>query len=136
MSMERLLPNPDPISAPYWEAAHQGILRVPRCEDCGHMHMYPRSICPFCGSARLSWTNASGLGELHSFTVVHRAPSPAFADKVPYAVAIVALDEGPLLMSNIVGTAPSELKIGQKLRVKFEQVSAEISLPVFEVAAA
>lgn len=133
MSIDRPLPVPDASTAPYWEGARAGVLRVPRCRDCGRSHMYPRSACPFCGSGELGWTDCSGRGELHSFTVVHRAPSPAFADKVPYAVAIVALDEGPLLMSNVTGSPPADLRIGQRLQVKFEPVSDGISLPVFEV---
>ena len=132
---ERPLPIPDPATAPYWAAARAHRLSLPRCDDCGERHFYPRPLCPHCGSQRLGWADVSGDGTVFSFTIVQRAPSPAFADKVPYAVAIVALDEGPHLMSNIIGCAPDQVRIGMRVRVNFLDFNEEISLPVFEAVA-
>lgn len=131
---ERPLPTPDAATAPYWTAAREQRLVIPRCLDCGRHHFYPRSLCPHCASPRIAWTECSGRGSVYSFTVVHRAPSPAFAAEVPYAVAIVELAEGPHLMSSIVGCEPDAVRIGMKVRVGFRRISDDITLPVFEPA--
>ncbi|MBI1966095.1 MAG: Zn-ribbon domain-containing OB-fold protein [Betaproteobacteria bacterium] len=123
---------PDPLTAPYWAAARERRLALPYCTDCGRHHFYPRSICPHCSSARIEWVAASGRGEVYSFTVVHRAPSPAFAAAVPYVVAIVALEEGPHLMTNIIGCAPDAVRIGMRVRVTFRATGGDVTLPVFE----
>ncbi|HEV7801491.1 MAG TPA: OB-fold domain-containing protein, partial [Burkholderiales bacterium] len=97
--MERPIPVPDAATAPYWSAANEGRLVLPRCTACSRWHFYPRALCPYCSSDKLEWQSASGRGEVYSYTVVHRAPSPAFAAEVPYVVAIVELEEGPHLMT-------------------------------------
>ena len=79
---QRPIPVPDPSTAPYWQGARAGRLLLPRCLDCGQAHFYPKSICPFCRSARLDWLEAAGTGTVYSFTLVNRAPSPAFAGAV------------------------------------------------------
>jgi uncharacterized OB-fold protein len=104
---------------------------LPRCEACGKFHFYPRPVCPHCASARIAWAEASGCGEVYSHSTVHRAPSPAFKDDVPYVVAIVKTDEGPHLLSRIVGVVPEKVKIGMRIRVKMH-VKGESALPVFE----
>ena len=131
---ERPLPVPDAATAAYWDAAREHRLVMPRCTDCGAFHFYPRTLCPNCGSARLEWTACSGQAEVYSFTVVHRAPSPAFAADVPYVVATVKLAEGPHLMTRIRGCRPDAVRIGMAVRVAFEEASAGITLPVFEPA--
>lgn len=131
-AVERPVPTPDAATAPYWSAAQDHRLALPRCLDCNCHHFYPRTLCPHCGSARLEWADCSGRGEVYSFTVVHRAPSPAFAADVPYVVAVVKLDEGPHLMTNIVGCAPADVRIGAKVRAAYRQVSDAVTLPVFE----
>jgi uncharacterized OB-fold protein len=128
------LPAPDPATTEYWEAAKRGELRLPKCSDCGKLHFYPKTLCPHCGSTRLEWARASGNGEVYSFTVVHRAPSPAFEGDVPYVVAVIALEEGPHMMSSVVGVAPDQVRVGQKVRVKFRPTEgSDVMLPVFEV---
>jgi uncharacterized OB-fold protein len=104
---------------------------LPRCEACGKFHFYPRPVCPNCASARIAWAQASGRGEVYSHSTVHRAPSPAFKDDVPYVIAIVKTDEGPHLLSRVVGIAPESVKIGMRIRVKMH-VKGESALPVFE----
>lgn len=129
---ERPLPTPDALTAPYWSAAQEHRLALPRCLDCNRHHFYPRTLCPHCSSARLEWSDCSGRGEVYSFTVVHRAPSPAFAGEVPYVVAVVKLEEGPHLMSNIVGCAPDAVRVGSKVRVVFRRLTDSVTLPMFE----
>lgn len=107
----------------------ENVLRLPRCRDCAAFHFYPRSRCPHCGSADLDWQPVSGAGTVYSYTVVQRAPAPAFADEVPYVVAIVALAEGPHLMSRIVGVPPDAVRIGMAVRARYDHPRKN---PVFE----
>jgi uncharacterized OB-fold protein len=113
----------------YWERVSPLGFALPQCAACGKFHFYPKPACPFCGSEQVSPRRASGLGLLYSYSVVHRAPSPAFANDVPYVVAIVATDEGPHLMTRIVDVDPSALAIG--LRVQVREGRAGLP-PVFE----
>ena len=91
---------------------------LPRCAECGKFHFYPKDLCPHCGSKALAWTEASGRGEVYSFSVVHRAPSPAFKDQVPYVLAIIATEEGPHLLSRVVGVAPDRVAVGLRVKAK------------------
>jgi len=127
----RPLPSPNPLTEPYWQAAHQRELKLPRCESCAKFHFYPRSTCPYCGSTELAWQAVSGNGAVYSYTVVHRAPSKGFAEQVPYVVAVVALDEGPHLMTRLIQVEPEVVRIGMRVQVEFEKQDDEITLPVF-----
>jgi uncharacterized protein len=129
--MVRPLPVPDPRTAPYWSAAREERLFIPRCASCGRFQFYPRPLCTNCHSRDLDWTVCSGEGTVHSFTVVHRAPSPEFADAVPYVVANIRLAEGAHLMSTLVNCPPQEARIGMPVTVKYLHIE-EASLPVFE----
>jgi uncharacterized OB-fold protein len=131
VSDDRPLPSADPGTAPYWEGAGQHKLLLPRCAACGEVHFYPRSLCPHCGSDELHWIEACGRGRVYSFTVVHRPPSPAFKARVPYVVAVVALEEGPHLMTNIGGCAPDRVHIDMPVQVAWEDVAPEHTLPYF-----
>ena len=125
-------PTIDPDSAPYWEALHANRLILKICGACGKAHFYPRELCPYCHSDDLSWTEASGRGVIYSFTVCRRSAGPAFADEVPYVVALVDLAEGPRMMSRILGD-PAAVAIGQNVEVHFERQSEDLVLPFFEV---
>lgn len=130
--MNRPIPHPDPLTAPYWQGALEGKFMLPHCASCGRHHFYPRSACPHCGGTGIAWSSASGRGTVYSYSVVHRAPSAAFKDDVPYVVAIVATEEGPHLLSRVVGVAPEAVRIGMRLRVRIDKLSEEAALPVFE----
>jgi uncharacterized protein len=93
----RTIPPPpvNPETKPFWDAAAQGRLLIKRCTACDEPHWYPRAICPFCGSERTEWMEASGQGTIYSYSVFRRAP-------IPYAIAYVTLAEGPTMMTNIV----------------------------------
>ena len=127
------MPHPGPVSEPFWAACRRHELVVQRCAACGHLAFYPRSTCPACGSAELAWQSVSGRGSLHTFTVARRATHPKLAERVPYVIAVVELDEGPRLTSTVVDADPAALRIGQRLVVGFED-HEEISLPVFRCA--
>lgn len=131
MSDERPLPIPDPSTAAYWEAARAHRLTLPRCKMCEKIHFYPRTLCPHCGSDAIEWVLCTGRGRIYSFTIVHRPPSPAFKAQVPYVVAIIGLDEGPHLMSNVRACPPENVKIGMDVKVAWDDVDATTTLPYF-----
>ncbi|MSO38472.1 MAG: hypothetical protein EXQ69_09545 [Acidimicrobiia bacterium] len=102
-----------------------------RCAQCARLRFYPRALCPYCYSHEASWQPVAGKGFVYAATVVHRPPSPAFAADVPYVVAIIELDEGPRMMSNVVGCTPESVVVGMLVEVVFDVVSPEITLPRF-----
>ena len=128
----RPAPRPDPESAPYWAATVEGRLVVQRCPSCGHHQLYGRAHCLSCRGP-VEWVDASGQGTIYSFTVIRQNMSRSFRHLVPYVVALVDLDEGPRLMTNIVGCDPSDVRIGATVRVRFEPVSDEAAIPLFEL---
>jgi len=117
------------LHAPYWQRVRALGFAMPRCGTCGRFHFHPRPACPHCGSEDVAPAQASGLGSVYSYSVVHRAPSAAFADQVPYVVALIATDEGPHLMSRVTGIAPDAVAIGLRVRVVR---NAEGAPPIFE----
>lgn len=131
VSTTREPPSYSELAAPYWDAAARGQLVVQRCDDCETAIFPPRPLCPKCWSTSVSWTDASGLARVESYSVVHRAPNETFAPEVPYVVALVLLDEGPRMMTNIVGCAPDEVEIDMRVRVVFTQYDGFV-LPQFE----
>jgi uncharacterized protein len=124
-------PIPTPETQPYWDGAAAGELRIQRCLDCGKPYFYPRPICPSCGSGDVEWFAASGRATLYSYVISHR-PAPGFEADAPYAIAVVQLSEGPRMMTNLVGVAPTPeaLELDMPLRVTFEQ-RGDVSLPMF-----
>jgi len=125
----RSIPAPpvSPETRPFWDAAAAGRLLLKRCEACREPHYYPRAICPFCGSDRTTWLEASGGGAIYSYSVFRRAP-------VPYAIAYVTLDEGPTMMTNIVDADLDALRIGQRVRVRFTPTDGGPPVPTFAPA--
>jgi hypothetical protein len=129
----RPAPRPDPESAPYWSATLDSRLVVQRCTSCGHHQLYARAHCLQCRGA-VEWVDASGRGTIYSYTVIRQNFSRAFRDLLPYVVALVDLDEGPRVMTNIVNCDPADVRIGAAVQVRFEPVSDEAALPFFELA--
>ncbi len=130
------LPIPQPESDRFWEGARAGELWLRRCLDCRKSHHYPRDLCPECFSRNVEWFKASGHGRLFTFAIVHRAPHPAFEGDVPYVAAIVELDEGPKMATNVVGAGadPAALQIGMRLRAVYEKANDQVSLVKFTPA--
>jgi uncharacterized protein len=111
-------PERTPETAPFWDATAAGRLVLARCDVCGTVIWYPKTFCADCGGLSVSWRESSGLGTVYSFSVVHRAPG-AFGEAVPFVVAYVELQEGPRVLTNVVGCDPEEVYIGQAVRVVF-----------------
>jgi uncharacterized OB-fold protein len=126
------LPTPSPESRPFWQAARDHQLALPRCNRCEKLWFPPAGICPHCLSDDTGWQQVSGRGRVYSFVVFHRAYHPAF--ELPYVVAVVELDEGPRLLSNIVDVEPQRIRCGMHVVVKFEDRSPELSVPKFSPA--
>jgi len=132
---ERLpLPVANPDSAPYWEGARSDRLLIRKCRACGALHFMPRHLCPHCWSDDLEWIEAGGRGTVHSFTVIRRAPMESFAPRVPYVVALIDLDEGPRMMANVLGDDALETRIGDAVRVCFEDRGDGAKIPQFRRA--
>ena len=116
---------------PHWQAAKAGVLSVPRCRQCLRFQWPPRAACHQCGGA-LEWTACRGTGTLVSWSVVRRAVDPALKDAVPYVVAIVELDEGVRLFTNVVDTDPVALRVGTPVACRFEPtLNDDAWVPVF-----
>ena len=128
---EKPVPVPDNVTAPFWEAAKQGRLLIQHCPGCGARQFYPQSSCRECLSEELEWMEATGKGTIYSYTVVHRAPNRPFEPDVPYTVALVDLDEGCRMLSNVVDVNPEDVRVGMPVEVLFEEITPEISLPKF-----
>jgi hypothetical protein len=133
----KALPQPTPETAPFWEGCKQHELRLQFCTDCQKFFFYPRIFCPTCLSVNVEWRTVSGRGTLHTYVISHR-PAPGFENEVPYTIAIVKLDEGPHMMTNIVGVehTPENLPAGMAVQVDFEDVTETITLPKFRPVAA
>ena len=130
--MESPLPRPiaNADSKPYWDAARERRLVIRRCNSCGELHFMPRYLCPTCWSDDLEWMDAKGTGTVHSFTIIRRAPVPNFI--TPYVVAMIELDEGPRMVSNLLGSDALDVKIGDRVRVTFEDRGEGNLMPQFE----
>jgi uncharacterized OB-fold protein len=130
---KRFVPEPTPETRPFWEGCQAGELRVQRCAACSHTYFPPRPFCPKCANREVAWVKASGKGKLYSY-VIHHRPMPGFTP--PYSIAVVELDEGPRMMTNIVDCpqTPEALQLDMRLEVTFVPISDTISLPQWRPA--
>ncbi len=131
-----LEPSPTPDTLPYWQAAKEGRLSIQACNACKRYYFYPRSGCPNCGSVDVEWRDVSGRGRLVSY-VINYLPIPPAEPKVPQVNALIELEEGVRMVSNIIGTPaePDALPLGAAVVVAFEE-RGEWILPVFKLAGA
>ncbi len=128
------IPEPAPESVPYWEAARQHRLELPRCNACRKFWFPPSQSCPHCLAAEFTFKPVSGRGKVYSFVTFHRVYHPAFANEVPYVVALVELEEGPRLLTNIVGVKPEAVTCDMPVNVVFDDVAENVSVPKFTSA--
>ncbi len=125
------LPEMSDDTKSYWEGCKRRQLLLPKCRACGKMFFFPHDFCPQCLSEDIEWIQASGRGKVHTFSVIERPPSAPFAEDVPYVVAIIELDEGPRMMSNIVDIAPEHVRVDMDVKVVFEDITEDVALPRF-----
>lgn len=130
---EQFVPVPTPETKPFWEATSRGELITKRCDNCGKPHFYPRMVCPYCGSPALTWVPLAGTGRLHSYIINHR---PIPRQDSPEIIAIIELDEGVRMMSNIVDSKaePESLPLDAPVEVVFVE-RGDVSLPMFRMVA-
>lgn len=128
------LPTIEDDTRPFWAAAAEGRFLVRRCRACGDVHHYPRGFCPTCWSDDVEWADASGRATLYTWSVVYVNDLPPFDERLPYVAAVVDLDEGPRVMTNIVDCEPADLRVGMPLVVDFRPLTDEITAPVFRPA--
>jgi uncharacterized OB-fold protein len=134
-----LIPGPDGDERGFYDAARRGRLVVQACADCGRYRFPPRPMCPWCNSLGRAWREVAGRGRIWSFVVSHPPLLPAYAELAPYPVVTVELDEDPTIrmVGNVVraegapinSVPPSELAIGRRVQVVFEQITDDITLP-------
>jgi uncharacterized OB-fold protein len=128
------LPAVTPDNEPFWEACRRHELQLPRCRDCAHLRL-PGPICPKCLSMEADWETVSGRGALYTWTVIYQRYHAGFAEELPYNVAMVELEEGPRLISNVTGCDNGDLRVGMALEVVFDDVTDEVTLPRFKPTA-
>ncbi len=127
------LPAPSPWSKPFWDGCRNGKLLIQRCGECGRHIFYPKLFCPFCLSRDVQWVESTGRGKIYSYTVVCAYQPTPFSADVPYVVAIIDLDEGVRMMSNVIGCAPEEVRCDLPVQVVFEKVTDDFTLPKFRL---
>jgi len=127
----RDLPTIEDETRPFWDAAREGRFLIVRCRSCGKAHHYPRPFCPFCWSDDVTWEDASGRATLYTYSTVYVNDLPPFSERLPYVAAVVELDEGPRVMTNIVGCEPQALRVGMPVQVRFVELTPDITAPVF-----
>jgi uncharacterized OB-fold protein len=123
------LPRITPDNEPFYQALLEGRFVLPCCADCGKPHLPPGPVCPFCFAEKIEWRPASGRGRISTWTVVHKAWFPAFAEDIPYNVVQVELEEGPRLTANVADISNEELEIGLPVEIVVGE-----ALPRFRVA--
>lgn len=135
MSTEYVKPLPviEDWNRPFWDALRGGELRMQKCTDCGRIRYPISSICSDCLSAEHEWIPLSGRGSIMSYIVVHQVYNKAFADDVPYNVALIQLDEGPRMFSNIVGVPNDVPKVGDRVTIVYDPVTADVTIPRFKL---
>jgi uncharacterized OB-fold protein len=126
-----IVPGETELSAPYWEGARAGELRLQWCRACEHCWHPPSPCCPRCRSGEVEWRASSGRGSIYSYTVVEHAAHPSFADALPYVVVLVKLEEGPRVIANLLDCEEASLRIGMPVRASFETQIGDVVLPQF-----
>lgn len=128
MSQAHRLPSPtiNPENKPFWDAAQNNRLLLKVCNSCNESHYYPRTICPHCGSDSTVWVDSQGLGEIYSYTVMRRGV------EVPFAMAYVRLNEGVSLLTHLTNCDFDTIKVGQKVKVVFQETQDGQKTHLFE----
>jgi uncharacterized OB-fold protein len=131
LAPSRPLPEESPLTAPFWAAARQSRLVIQRCGNCERYRWPPEVACYECGSLDYEWSPVSGCASLFTWTVAHPPLLPYFQQRSPWPVAVVELEEGPRLVTNIAGVQPDSYEFGMALEVAFEDIGDGLTLPVF-----
>ena len=128
------LPTVSGETKPFWDACRRGQLLIQKCDRCDEFQFYPRGICANCWSEDIRWVTASGKGTVWTYTVTYQNRTPGFAEDVPYVLALVELEEGVRMFTNIIECQPRDVSIGMPVEVTFVQANNQISVPYFKPA--
>jgi uncharacterized OB-fold protein len=133
--MSEFTPNPAPsdLSAPFWASGLDGVLRLQKCDQCSHIRFPLDPLCPRCLSPEHQWAAVSGRGSVQTFIRFHRAYDPSWEDRVPYVVALIQLEEGPVMISNVVGDGALEVAVDDPVEVVYEIIGVDAALPQFRL---
>ena len=126
------LPTVSGESKPYWDSCRMGQLVIQKCDNCLEFQFYPRGICANCWSYDIQWYKSTGKGTVWSYTVTYQNRTPGFAEDVPYVLALVELEEGVKMFTNIVDCEPRDVSVGMEVEVTFVQANNQISIPYFK----
>lgn len=132
---QKPLPAVSSLNAPYWDGLKHRELKLQRCDECGRVWYPPGPLCPHCWSEKFTWTRLAGRGWVNSWVVFHQAYFKSFEADVPYNVAEVELEEGPRMLTNLVGIGTVEIRAGLPVEIVFDDVTEEITLARFRPAA-
>lgn len=119
------------VSRPFWEGCARNELLIQRCLRCSHLRYPPSRYCPKCLATDASWLKVSGQGSVFSFVIFHRAYHPAWQERIPYNVCLIELDEGPMMLSNVIDTDNCVLAVGMRVAVAFQRAAEDLTIPVF-----
>jgi len=133
--IHRPLPTITPDHERFWQAAKAHRMELQKCDRCGRFWYYPGPVCHYCSSREFTWTPVSGKGTIYSYSVLERAKGNPFEGDVPIAIVLVRLEEGPVMMSNLIDYQPDDLRIDAPVTVTYEDVDEQVTLPVFRPAA-
>lgn len=131
---QRPLPRRDgDVDRTFWDATADERLLIQDCPDCGERQFFPRAWCHYCGSGDIEWLEADGTGHVYTHTVIRRATElPWFADRIPYVIGYVELDEGVRIHTSLVDCDPEAVDHGLPVEVTFERVNEEVAIPQFK----
>lgn len=129
----KFLPQPQPGTKPFWDGCKRHVLLLQKCDQCGMYQFYPRSICTRCSASSLDWVEASGRGTVLTWTIVRHSVSEAYADDIPYVIALIKLQEGPTMMSQLIECDQESVQSGMRVQVSFQDWTDDISMPMFRV---
>ncbi len=137
MAYNKALPQATPETQEFWDGLKRHELRIQKCVDCDKFYFFPRPFCPLegCSSSNVTWETVSGKGKLHTYVISHRGFGP-WAEDTPYVIAVVELDEGPRMMTNIVNVEPEpeNLPADMPVEIVYADVTDEVTLPHFQPA--
>jgi uncharacterized protein len=132
VSYQKPLPQPNADDKFFWDGCRKHKLLFQKCLNCGLVRCPPSIICPNCYSDNTKLIEATGKGKVYTYIVYHRAYHPGFESEVPYVTAVIELEEGPHFLSNIIGCSPDEVKCDMHVKIFWEDISGEYSLPKFK----
>ncbi len=127
----KFLPRPRPETAAWWQSCREHKLNIQRCSGCGAFQFYPRIVCSSCMSGKVEWVQSAGRGKVVTFTICRLPVAEAYTADLPYVVALIRLEEGPTMMSNIGECEPESVAIGMPVEVTFQKWSDDITIPQF-----